>query len=104
MLEKAVAQPGDVVLLFGANGCIGKGAIEMAKAKGLKIITTSRIYGADVNVTTDGNLQKVLELIDGREPKIILDCAGSPDLVGKKLAILGEAGRYVFVSVMRRWI
>ncbi|KAI9644388.1 hypothetical protein NHQ30_007745 [Ciborinia camelliae] len=35
-----------------------------------------------------------------RGPSIILDCAGSPVLMEKGLAILGKAGRYMFVSGM----
>ncbi|KAF7934661.1 uncharacterized protein EAE98_002706 [Botrytis deweyae] len=101
MLEKAAARAGDVVLIFGARGAVGKAAIELANARGLKIITTSRIDGSDVNVTTDENLKSVLELNNGRGPSIILDCAGSPVLMEKGLAILGKSGRYVFVSGMR---
>lgn len=101
MLEKAAARAGEVVLIFGAKGSVGKAAIELGKAKGLKIITSSRTDGADVNVTTDETLQKVLELNNGRGPNIIIDCAGSPVLMEKGLAILGKAGRYVFVSGMR---
>ncbi|KAF7894233.1 hypothetical protein EAF00_007747 [Botryotinia globosa] len=89
MLEEAAARSGDVVLIFGARGAIGKGAIELANAKGLKTITTSR------------NLNNVLKLNNGRGSSIILDCAGSPVLMEKGLAILGKSGRYVFVSGMR---
>lgn len=101
MLEKAAARSGDVVLVFGARGAVGKAAIELVNAIGLKIITTSRVDGADVKVTTDENLKNVLELNSGRGPSIILDCAGSPVLMEKGLAILGKSGRYVFVSGMR---
>ncbi|TGO15596.1 hypothetical protein BTUL_0038g00260 [Botrytis tulipae] len=101
MLERAAARSGDVVLIFGARGAVGKAAIELANAKGLKTITTSRVDGADVNITTDENLNNVLELNNGRGPSIILDCAGSPVLMEKGLAFLGKSGRYVFVSGMR---
>ncbi|TGO38261.1 hypothetical protein BHYA_0078g00130 [Botrytis hyacinthi] len=101
MLEKAAARSGDVVLIFGARGAIGKAAIELANAKGLKTITTSRVDGTDVNVTLDENLKNVLELNNGRGPNTILDRAESPVLMEKGLAILGKSGRYVFVSGMR---
>ncbi|TEY56405.1 hypothetical protein BOTCAL_0226g00030 [Botryotinia calthae] len=101
MLEKAAARAEDVILIFGARGAVGKAVIELANAKGLKTITTSRVDGADINVTVDDNLHKVLELNHGRRPSIILDYAGSPVLMEKGLAILGKSGRYVFVSVMR---
>ncbi|KAF7959446.1 hypothetical protein EAE96_001063 [Botrytis aclada] len=101
MLEKAAARAGDVVLIFGARGAVGKAALELASAKELKTITTSRVDGADVNITSDEDLKKVLELNNGRGPSIILDCAGSPVLMEKGLAILGKSGRYVFVSGMR---
>ncbi|TGO57601.1 hypothetical protein BOTNAR_0198g00080 [Botryotinia narcissicola] len=104
MLEKAAACSGDVVLVFGARGAVGKAAIEIANAKGLKTITTSRVDGADVNITTDENLKNVLELNNGRGPTIILDCAGSPVLMEKGLAILGNmrgGGPEVKINVMK---
>ncbi|KAM0125539.1 hypothetical protein ACHAPC_001330 [Botrytis cinerea] len=101
MLEKAAARAEDVILIFGARGAVGKAVIELANAKGLKTITASRVDGADINVTVDDNLHKVLELNHGRAPSIILDCAGSPVLMEKGIAILGKSGRYIFVSAMR---
>ncbi|KAF5867874.1 putative alcohol dehydrogenase protein [Botrytis fragariae] len=101
LLEKAAAGAGDVALIFGARGAVGKAAVELTNAKGLRIITTSRIDGAHVNITSDENLKSVLDSNNGREPSIILDCAGSSVLMEKGFAILEKSGRYVFVSGMR---
>ncbi|KAM3069039.1 hypothetical protein ACMFMG_004217 [Clarireedia jacksonii] len=101
MCERAQICAGDVVLIFGATGFVGKAAAELAVTKGCRVIRASRKDGVDVNVSVDGDLVSVLDLNDGRRPDVILDCAGSAALMERGLAILGRGGRYIFISDMR---
>jgi NADPH:quinone reductase-like Zn-dependent oxidoreductase len=91
----------DVVVVFGARGAVGRAVVEIANSRGCKTITVSRRKGCDVDLTDDSELNTVLELTNGKGPDVIIDCAGSSSIMEKGLAILGEGGRYGFISGMR---
>src|SRR5690606_24319870 len=62
LVQRAAAQPGEVVLVHGATGGVGIAAVELAHARGLRVIgtgstdrglQTAREHGADVVVRHD---------------------------------------------------
>src|SRR5690606_19136066 len=77
LVEIANVQPGQTVLITGGSGSSGNGAIQVAKALGAHVLTTSRTHdksdfllglGADAVIATDREdvVARILEETDGR--------------------------------------
>ena len=105
------AKAGDTLLVTGGNSGLASVMIRMAKAFGLRVITTVRgeakaaaiaDLGADVIVDTrKEDLVQVLqrELDAGRGVDIAIDCLGG-DIMGKCLHCLNKGARWIMIAAL----
>lgn len=105
------AKAGDTLLITGGNSGLASVTIRMAKAFGLRVITTVRSaqkaeairqLGADVVVNTaEESLPDVLEaqLAAGHGVDIAIDCLGGSDM-GKCLHCLNRGARWIMIAAL----
>ena len=105
------AKAGDTLLVTGGNSGLASVMIPMAKAFGLRVITTVRnaekaaaiaSFGADRIVDTSAEkLEEVLkeELDAGRGVDIAIDCLGGCDM-GKYLYVLNRGARWIMIAAL----
>lgn len=105
------AKAGDTLLVTGGNSGLASVMIRMAKAFGMRVITTVRgeakaaaiaDLGADVTVDTKKeDLVQVLqrELDAGRGMDIAIDCLGG-DIMGKCLHCLNKGARWIMIAAL----
>ena len=105
------AKAGDTLLMPGGNSGLASVTIRMAKAFGLRVITTVRgaekkaaiaDLGADLIVDTNSqDLEEVLtqELEAGRGVDIAIDCVGG-ESVGKYLHCLNKGARWIMIAAL----
>ena len=97
---------GETLLLHGATSGIGVTAIQMAKAAGARVITTSRgqakadhakALGADLAFDSD-TTDWVQAVKDAGGADVVLDMVGG-DFIARNLACLNLEGRHVSISL-----
>ena len=105
------AKAGDTLLLTGGNSGLASVTIRMAKAFGLRVITTVRNaekaatiadLGADIVVdTSKERLADVLkaQLEDGHGVDIAIDCLGGKD-IGACLHYLNRGARWIMIAAL----
>ena len=94
----------DTVLIHNGGGGVGIAAIQLARARGLTVVTTAsswkhtelRRNGADtcIDYRTDDFVEGVRAVTDGRGVDLILDPVGGPN-IRKDLSVLAPLGRLV---------
>ena len=96
LFQRARAVPAETVLVHGASGGVGIGAVQMARAAGLTVIGTA---GTDhvVDHSAPGYLEQVLKLTDGRGVDVVLEMLANVNL-GKDLGLLARGGRVVVIG------
>jgi putative PIG3 family NAD(P)H quinone oxidoreductase len=97
---------GETLLVHGATSGIGVAAIQMGKAAGARVITTSRgadkaararALGADLAIdSTAEDFSEAVRAAGGAD--VVLDMVGGPYLAGD-LACMNPAGRCVLIAV-----
>ena len=102
---------GDTLLLTGGNSGLASVTVRMAKAFGIRVITTVRSaqkaeaireLGADVIVDTSReSLPEVLarELEQGHGVDVAIDCLGG-DVMGKCLPFLNRGARWIMIAAL----
>lgn len=105
------AKAGDTLLITGGNSGLASVTIRMAKAFGLRVITTVRSeekakaiadLGADVIVdTSKENLADILEaqLAQGNGVDIVIDCLGGEEM-GRCLHYLNRGARWIMIAAL----
>ena len=105
------AKAGDTLLITGGNSGLASVTVRMAKAFGLRVITTVRgpekaaaiqDLGADVIVdTTKEDLSQVLkkELEQDRPVDVVIDCLGG-EMMGKCLHYLRHGARWIMIAAL----
>lgn len=105
------AKAGDTLLITGGNSGLASVTIRMAKAFGLRVITTVRgaakaeairVLGADVIVdTSKESLATVLkaQLKQGYGVDIAIDCLGGADM-GECLQYLNRGARWIMIAAL----
>jgi len=102
------ARPGETVLIHGASGAVGIGAVQIAVANGQRVIGTAgtekgvqlvKSLGADLvfNHREEGYLDKILKATDGKGVNLILEMLANVNL-DKDLDILAVRGRVVVIG------
>jgi NADPH:quinone reductase len=109
LIHLADLQPGEWALIHAASGGVGSAAVQLAKARGAKVIFTApgdRIdkvlaIGGDVGVDfkTQDFAQVVAEATDGRGVDVIVDFIGAPNLE-RNIRSLNYGGRLIQVGIM----
>jgi NADPH2:quinone reductase len=105
---KAKGKTGDTVLVHGASGGVGLGAVQMARSHGLTVIGTAgtaeglalvKAQGAHhvLNHRDPDYLQQVLPLTGGRGVDIVLEMLANVNL-DKDLDVLAMHGRVVVIG------
>jgi NADPH2:quinone reductase len=105
---KATARPGETVLVHGASGGVGTAAVQIARARGLRVIGTAgtdegmrlvREQGAHevLNHRETDYLTKVPALTGGCGPDVILEMMANVNL-DRDLDILAAHGRIMVIG------
>lgn len=100
-------QVGETVLVHGASGGIGTAAIQVAKARGAKVVAVvsdprtrgavASEAGADEVVAADGFLSAVRDLTEGRGVDVVVDPVGG-DRFTDSLRVLAPEGRLLVIG------
>lgn len=109
LFDRAKLKAGETILIHGGTSGIGTSAIQLAKAFGATVITTSgsddkcetcKSLGADhvINYKTQDFVEKTLEYTGGNGADIILDMVAG-DYIGRNVKSLNEDGRLVVIAV-----
>ncbi|MEN9384804.1 MAG: hypothetical protein RL323_1947 [Pseudomonadota bacterium] len=109
VFDRGGLQPGETLLIQGGSSGIGVTAIQLAKAKGAKVIVTvgsaskaqaCLALGADhaINYREQDFVAEVNHLTDGRGVDLVLDMVAG-DYVAREVDCLAEDGRLVIIAV-----
>jgi len=94
---------GEVVLIVGASGSVGRAAAQIARWRGARVIGADRDPAEDgmvdhvVNTTAQDLRKAVLELTSGKGADVVFDAVGGP-LFDESLGSLRHRGRHVVIS------
>jgi NADPH2:quinone reductase len=108
LLMRAQARPGETVLVHGASGGVGTAAVQIARARGLRIIGTAgtdeglalvRSQGAHhvLNHREADYLQRLPALTDGHGVDVVLEMLANVNL-DRDLDLLALHGRVVVIG------
>ena len=107
LFGKANAQPGEVVLVHGASGGVGVAALQIGRARGLKMLGTAGTaeglrlvteQGGEVfDHTTPDYVQEIVGFNCGRGPDVVLEMLANVNLP-KDLKMLAPRGRVVVIG------
>ena len=108
LVHQGGARPGETVLVLGAAGGVGLAAVEIAKAKGARVIAAAsseaklaicRERGADavINYTSEDLRGAIKTHTDGKGPDIIYDPVGGK-LAEPAFRSIAWRGRYLVVG------
>lgn len=108
LFQRAKACAGETVLVHGASGGVGLGAVQLARAAGLRVIGTAgtdqgralvQAQGAHhvLNHHEPGYLDKLADLTCGKGVDVILEMLANVNLA-KDLTVLATGGRVVVIG------
>jgi len=108
LFQKARAIPGETVFIHGASGGVGIAAVQLAVARGLRVIGTASSGRGQELVKQQGAqhvldhhapdyLEELTTLTDGRGPEVILEMLANVNLA-KDLSVLAPHGRVVIIG------
>jgi NADPH:quinone reductase-like Zn-dependent oxidoreductase len=94
---------GEVVLIVGASGSVGRAAAQIARWRGARVIGADRqppedgMVDHEINTTTQDLRKTVLALTSGKGVDVVFDAVGGP-LFDESLGSLRHRGRHVVIS------
>jgi NADPH2:quinone reductase len=105
LFTQARLQPGETVLIHAGAGGVGHVAIQLAKSRGARVITTvssaekasmARELGADetIDYRNENLPERITELTDGRGADVVYDTVG-PAVFQESIALTTHYGRLV---------
>jgi NADPH:quinone reductase len=108
LFQRAAARPGETVLVHGATGGVGIASVELARARGLRVIGSGgteaglakvREHGADVvvNHRAPDYTEEIMRATNGRGVDVIVEMAAHLNL-DRDLTLLARGGRVVVVG------
>ena len=108
LFNRAHGQAGDTVLVHGASGGVGIGAVQLARARGLTVIGTAgtergrRLVLAEgahhvLDHGAPGYLDELMKLTGGRGVDVVLEMVANVNLP-KDLGIVAMGGRIVAIG------
>ncbi len=111
VFELGALTEGETLLVHGGSSGIGHAAIQLAKARGARVITTSgrddkaafcRSLGVDtaINYRTEDFVVRCKDVTGARGVDVVLDMVGG-DYLPRNLDVLGFRGRHVSIAFLR---
>lgn len=108
LFHRAVARPGETVLIHGASGGVGIAAVQLSRAAGLRVIGTAGSDKGRALVKAEGahetldhkagdHFDKALSLTGGRGYDVIIEMLANVNLA-RDLTVLAHGGRVVVVG------
>src|SRR6266566_9793010 len=108
LLQRAEAKPGETVLVHGASGGVGTAAVQLARARGLRVFGTAgsddgiklaRKQGAHevFDHRAPEQFEQIMKATDGRGVDVIVELLANVNL-GKDLTILANGGRVAIIG------
>ena len=108
LIDRAALQPGETVLVLGAAGGVGTAAIQIAKARGARVIAAASTdekcalcssLGADatINYSNEDLRAAIKAATDGKGPDVIYDPVGG-DFAEPAFRSIAWRGRYLVVG------
>src|SRR5437588_1038405 len=108
LFQRAEAKPGEVVLVHGASGGVGTAAVQLARARGLRVLGSA---GSDEGLKpargqgahevfdhhAPDHFEQIMNATDGRGVDVIVELLANVNL-GKDLTILAKRGRVVTIG------
>ncbi|NEA43411.1 zinc-binding dehydrogenase [Streptomyces sp. SID11385] len=110
MIERGRLAEGETVLVTGASGGVGLAAVQLARARGAKVVALSsgaklaavREAGADAVVDRAGDVAALLREAAPEGIDVALDVVAG-DQLGDSLPLLREGGRWVVAGALAGW-
>ena len=108
LFQRALALPGETVLVHGASGGVGIAAVQLARASGMTVIATAgSAPGIDLTLSEGAHhavdhhaadsWERIVALTGGRGVDVILEMLANVNL-GRDLGILAPRGRVVVIG------
>ena len=113
LLQRADAKPGETVLVHGASGGVGTAAVQLARARGLRVFGTA---GSDEGIKlarqqgahevfdhrAPDHFEQIMKATGGHGVDVIVEMLANVNL-GKDLTILAKGGRVVIIGSRGPW-
>ena len=108
LFQRAEAKPGEIVLVHGASGGVGTAAVQLARARGLRVLGSAgsdeglklaREQGAHevFDHHAPDHFEQIMNATDGRGVDVIVELLANVNL-GKDLTILAKGGRVAIIG------
>jgi NADPH2:quinone reductase len=108
LFQRADAKPGETVLVHGASGGVGTAAVQLARARGLRVFGTAgsdegrklaREQGAHevFDHRAPDHFEQIMNATGGRGVDVIVELLANVNL-GKDLTILAKGGRVAIIG------
>ncbi len=108
LFQRANAKPAETVLVHGASGGVGTAAVQLARARGLRVFGTA---GSDEGIKlareqgahevfdhhTPDHFEQIMNATGGRGVDVIVELLANENL-GKDLPILAKGGRVAIIG------
>lgn len=110
LFDRAELKSGETLLVHGGSSGIGSTAIQLAKANGVKVITTAgsaekvsfcESIGADlsINYKETDYVEQVMEYTNGMGVDVVLDMVGGT-YINKNIECMAPDGRHVSIAFL----
>ena len=109
--RRAAVQPGEYVLVLGC-GPIGLALIEVAKARGARVVATdvseprlefAHSLGAET-IKSSELLKTVLQQTNGESAAVVIEATGNPEVMQQTVELVASGGRIVIVGLVKRGV